>query len=905
MRLAWLWWAAACAAVHALPSDETTRTQSEAIKEALVMLRSLVGQKDSFIDTPSSGGQLRRIWRRWTQHHALSPQQHAMGTYTGTMHYALATLLDYVMDKPRDPQRAPHTYYDSPVVPLWPDWDFDADKAAGTYPAINGWEQAMWGPFVGPIHDAPSPAMSSIVHNFTSAYSKSSLLDLVRGDMPPPITPTPDPALQNVRAHAIRLLESVAYPDNDDNDAEHLIRASFIANQTRTPQSDALWILGEHYLWGTHGAQPDIEKARQAYERLALMGNATAHARLGYLYSSRFMADIHGAPRSEAEALIHYTMAAQEGDWHAMNALAYRQLYGLGTSVNCTESLIWLDHLAQRAHNEFLAGPPGGRTLPYNKVRLSDRVRLGGPTFQLASGQHFKATFSSSPISYYKALSDKPPALLLDAHALHELMEQYEFLAQEDPIEQIRYVFAMYFGSIVGYRESLGAVRPNYTEAARHALALATKAWPIPILLSHVDEELVRHGRRGPLLRYVSLPSYQAYAAKKAAVLLGVMHLRGEGVPQDAKIAKVWLTRAATEGDALGMAYLGMMYEHGYGGLKIDTSRAWDLYRHSYNNTSLSLLGMAKQQIKAGHPEHAQPILLNALERIGTPKGLAFTSAKFDALYWNAGLEADYLYKAPDPTRCRQVATKFQALVHRGDWEDPVYHRGEAALDRGDVATALHAWSMAAEAGMAEAQDNVAHILDQFTSWRHIVEPRPYDALALEYWAQSAMQDSTLAQTKICDYVLHGFLPHRRSMAQAARCYRSQVDGSNDLLNKWRLAQLYEDGAEGFERDFPLAKRLYDVILLHSPLLNLTVTWALMRLHAKAFWAMLCGDTTAQRLFASYMPTVSLQVSSDWLFDATLLLASLAALGLLVLVRRHMHRRWTETQRAYQDARAL
>ena len=132
--------------------------------------------------------------------------------------------------------------------------------------------------------------------------------------MPPPITPTPDPALQTVRAHAIRLLESVAYPDNDDNDAEHLIRASFIANQTRTPQSDALWILGEHYLWGTHGAQPDIEKARQAYERLALTGNATAHARLGYLYSSRFMADIHGAPRSEAEALIHYTCLLYTSD---------------------------------------------------------------------------------------------------------------------------------------------------------------------------------------------------------------------------------------------------------------------------------------------------------------------------------------------------------------------------------------------------------------------------------------------------------------------------------------------------------------------------------------------------------------------------------------------------------------
>ena len=864
---------ALCAAAGSLPSHQVTDLSEEA--RSHYFASQYAGAHEA-VDTALA---LLRSLTRGTLHGSTYAVEEVP---LSSFRSQLASWLSWWLHPPQHRRRAAHTYYDMPETPLWPDWDFDADSHT-TFPVINGWEQAMWGTapaFPDSVSQCINESLAAGLYRRT--HKKQTLIDMLRGPITTKLVSRDSPT-DSTREHALQLLTWAA----------DLL------------SSDALWILGEHYLWGTHGAQPDVEKARQAYERLALTGNATAHARLGYLYSSRFMADIHGAPRSEAEALIHYTMAAQEGDWHAMNALAYRQLYGLGTSVNCTESLIWLDHLAQRAHNEFLAGPPGGRTLPYNKVRLSDRVRLGGPTFQLASGQHFKATFSSSPISYYKALSDKPPALLLDAHALHELMEQYEFLAQEDPIEQIRYVFAMYFGSIVGYRESLGAVRPNYTEAARHALALATKAWPIPILLSHVDEELVRHGRRGPLLRYVSLPSYQAYAAKKAAVLLGVMHLRGEGVPQDAKIAKVWLTRAATEGDALGMAYLGMMYEHGYGGLKIDTSRAWDLYRHSYNNTSLSLLGMAKQQIKAGHPEHAQPILLNALERIGTPKGLAFTSAKFDALYWNAGLEADYLYKAPDPTRCRQVATKFQALVHRGDWEDPVYHRGEAALDRGDVATALHAWSMAAEAGMAEAQDNVAHILDQFTSWRHIVEPRPYDALALEYWAQSAMQDSTLAQTKICDYVLHGFLPHRRSMAQAARCYRSQVDGSNDLLNKWRLAQLYEDGAEGFERDFPLAKRLYDVILLHSPLLNLTVTWALMRLHAKAFWAMLCGDTTAQRLFASYMPTVSLQVSSDWLFDATLLLASLAALGLLVLVRRHMHRRWTETQRAYQDARTL
>ena len=289
------------------------------------------------------------------------------------------------------------------------------------------------------------------------------------------------------------------------------------------------------------------------------------------------------------------------------------------------------------------------------------------------------------------------------------------------------------------------------------------------------------------------------------------------------------------------------------------------------------------------------------------PSSFAMTSSKFEMLYWEAGLEADQLYQSHDTAVCRATASAFQAFVHRGDWADPIYHRGEAAFDRGDLSTAMHAWSMAAVAGMEEAQDNMAQIFDQFTSWAHKPEKRSTDALALTYWAQSALQGSTLARSKICDYILFGLVPG--SHAQAARCYRSQVDGSSDLTNKWRLARLYEDGADGFERDFPLAKRLYDVILMHHDMLKLTVSLVLFRLHVKAFWAMLSGDITAQRLFTSYLPTFSLiptvHFSADQILDMVLFLVGAGGLVALLLMRRHMQGRMAEADQAFQRARAL
>ena len=526
----------------------------------------------------------------------------------------VASSFDKIINKHPKRPRAAHTLYDSPPVRLWPDWDVDKEKARlfddwhgepylqyRPWPIINGWEQAMWGPFVGPIHDARAPFIEHMEENITNAYTNKALIEFMLGSRSQYTEhQTPMPALLAIRTRAIQLLEWVAYPPDDDTSVDAMLRASFaFSNETSRAQADALWILGEHYFWGTHGSAPNMTKAYRAYERLSKTGNATAHSRLGYMHSSPFLAKVYGFKGSDTDAIVHLALATQEGDWLASNAMGYRLMHGIGTSANCTESLVIFDHLARRSHEVFEQGPPGGRTLPYSKVRLSDRMRLSGPSHQLASGQGFKAFFSVVPFSYYRtqAIIKKDMNAMFDQVALDELMDQYSYLAHEDPIKQFEYASALYFGSIYGYRESLGAIRPNPELAAHHALSLATSRWPIYIKLAHIDDELYRDGYPDKMLAIMSQSSAHAYAARNAAVLLGVMYLRGEGVPQDFKKAKVWLTRAAHEQQPLAMSYLGMMYANGYGGLTPNMTRAWNLFKNSHEKSTLSLLEIAKQHI--------------------------------------------------------------------------------------------------------------------------------------------------------------------------------------------------------------------------------------------------------------------------------------------------------------------
>ena len=79
----------------------------------------------------------------------------------------------------------------------------------------------------------------------------------------------------------------------------------------------------------------------------------------------------------------------------------------------------------------------------------------------------------------------------------------------------------------------------------------------------------------------------------EAQVLLGLMYLRGDGVPKDAGVALKWYMAAAEQGNAEGQANLGSMYLMGKG-VPRDVSRALKLWKLSANQ------GNAGAQVSLG-----------------------------------------------------------------------------------------------------------------------------------------------------------------------------------------------------------------------------------------------------------------------------------------------------------------
>lgn len=167
-------------------------------------------------------------------------------------------------------------------------------------------------------------------------------------------------------AEAVQLLEWVAWPEAGPNSPSSIISAALArASSPSTShadlnsaamsdvQSDALWVLAEHSLWGTHGVEADPKKAHRAFEHLAhATGNASAHARLAFMESSRWEQkdNLLGkeTPHQQAKALLHYEAAALGGSSDGQIALGYRYHAGIGTPPSCSHAIQWYEAAADQ-----------------------------------------------------------------------------------------------------------------------------------------------------------------------------------------------------------------------------------------------------------------------------------------------------------------------------------------------------------------------------------------------------------------------------------------------------------------------------------------------------------------------------------------------------------------------------
>lgn len=735
MRVAWWVAAAGGACALAAPLDAVHMRETElrtayadrdvAYHDALALLRGLVA------DGAQPAGDRRRA----------APPRALPTSLAGHVRALLDVAAWVVQGEPTRRARAPHTYYDAPDAPLWPDWDYDAAKARG-HEVINGWEQAMWGPFVAPLADAPPPRVAAIVAAFRASRTTAALADLLAAardallGTPERAAPERDAAAVARRAAAVRLLEWAAFGEGSDAaaDVSASIDAAFRGADAPAEPShlaDALWVLAEHSFWGTHGAAPNLPRAERAYTALAHRGNGTAHGRLGLLRSSEMLRAMHGTRLAPAEALVHYTLGAQERDPHAQHALAYRYAEGLGVPQDCVESMHWYDELARRAYETWASGPPGGRTQPYSKLCLSDRAQLQLPrvyrTHLLPTGTHDHHLGYAGLNPGVQSFLQRAGAQLGDAAALHELIELYRHDAPHDSDKRMLLMRALYDGSVLGARETIGAVRADARDAARHALMLAQARWPQATVAASIHEDPFVGSRKREAYVAQAQPSAQRIASVHAAALLGQMHLRGEGLPQDFVRAKVWLTRAALEGHDGAMYWLGVMHAQGLGGLAVDEQRAYRLWNASEAPAAHVAIGkLWLQRFERGRDAEDRTRAVSSLLRSDPtawtrvpwrPLQWEYKLAdKLEAHYLLGGIYADYVYNHTDHMLyCTLAQQHLRSVAQRADWADPVFHRAEAALDRGDVATALAAWAVSASAGIVEAQDNLAYVLDPCT----------------------------------------------------------------------------------------------------------------------------------------------------------------------------------------------
>jgi SEL1 protein len=151
----------------------------------------------------------------------------------------------------------------------------------------------------------------------------------------------------------------------------------------------------------------------------------------------------------------------------------------------------------------YRSGPPGGRHLPRNNIRLADDE--GGVYGQGAS-------YSSAGHSYKRNVVSTESSQSID-----DVLEYYRYMAEKGDI-------GAQFSLARVYYDGSRTIPRNFARALFYFGAVARQHWS-------KDGKVV--GKETPGKSFFGA----------AASYLGLMHMRGEGVPQSFGKAKIWFQR--------------------------------------------------------------------------------------------------------------------------------------------------------------------------------------------------------------------------------------------------------------------------------------------------------------------------------------------------------------------------
>ncbi|KAI0918983.1 hypothetical protein AcV5_002018 [Taiwanofungus camphoratus] len=609
--------------------------------------------------------------------------------------------------------------------------------------------------------------------------------------------------------------------------------------------SDALYTLGQISLFPPNPYFPsDPTMGFTSFSTHASRtGNASSQALLGFFHATGY----HGvAAIDQAKAQLYLTFAAHGGHRGAQMAMGYRYWSGIGVAEHCLSALDWYEAAGEQAMAKFLSGPPGGRTLPLTAPRLSDLVGgVYGPGASVAS----TGLNAARPVI-------KTANARAAGETWEDLLEYYLFNADRGEIDfayrlgKIFYQGSVYAlpGGIASGGDGASSVPRDFARARYYFLRIARQVWPRDPANPQQPQPATKDENHAQV----------GYAAL-AAGYLGRMYLRGEGVKQDAVMAKMWFERGAEFGEKESHNGLGILWRDGLVNGRKDTKKAIVHFAAAASQE------LAEAQVNLGkyHYERGDLKLAATYFETAVRQG-----SQFEAYYYLAEIQSRQARNALTPhdiagSSCAIAVSFYKLVSERGVWNEDLLKDAEAAWSAGAERSsemAMLRWWLAAERGFEVAQNNLAFVLDQdksilrFTRFAPISPSNDTARLALTQWTRSAAQRNVDALVKVGDYYYHGLgvpnEPETVRWEKAAGYYQSAADTQMSALAMWNLGWMYENGI-GVPQDFHLAKRHYDLALETNSEASIPVSLSLLKLHARSLWHTLTGGSKGLSLWGN------------------------------------------------------
>lgn len=323
--------------------------------------------------------------------------------------------------------------------------------------------------------------------------------------------------------------------------------------------------------------------------------------------------------------------------------------------------------------------------------------------------------------------------------------EILEYLKYNSDRGQMRYTWRLghhyYAGSVFPHgsggvssgAEEIGEIPQSFDEARRYFNKVARQMWPV---------DFDADGKPG-LKRTMSEERRKELSdpAMVAAAFLGRMYLRGEGMKQDFKLARLWFSRAASLGDREAHNGLGILYRDGLG-VKKDSEKAFKYFQTA---AGLELpdaeINIGKMLLERGDKVRATQYFIHAVQH-GSP---------FEAFYHLAGLQS-ILARTPleeggSPGSCGVAVGYFKLVSELGAWDDDYIGEANRAWGRGEEDKAMLGWWISAEMGSEIGQNNVAFMLNRGSKFC-VGCP---DDTELMLWTRSAAQGNADAMVMVGD----------------------------------------------------------------------------------------------------------------------------------------------------------